>query len=140
MTNIHLPGFDFRNGFLLLLGGAKAAEHLDLDGKRREALTESVVVLEREHGRRRQHRNLAIVADRLERRAHGDFGLAITHIAAQQAVHRRGRLHVMLHVNDGVHLVFGLVELEAVFKLVLPFGVGSKGVAFGGLARGIKLQ
>ena len=140
MTMSTSPDLELRDGFLLLLGGAEAAEHLDLDGKGRQALPEGVVVLEGEHGGRRQHRDLAIVVDRLERRAHGDFGLAVADVAAQQAVHRRRRLHVVLHVDDGVHLVFGLAELEGVFELALPFGVGRKGVACGGLARGVKLQ
>ncbi len=51
-----------------------------------------------------------------------------------------GDFHVVLHVDDGVHLVFGLVELEAVFELALPFAVGREGVALGGLAHGVKLQ
>ena len=140
MTMSTSPDFDLGDGFLLLLGRAKAAQHLDLDGKRGEALPEGVVVLEGEHGRRRQHRDLAIVVDRLESRAHADFRLAVADIAAQQAVHRRGRLHVALHVEDGVHLIFGLAELEGVLELALPFGVGGERVALGSLARGVKLQ
>ena len=42
--------------------------------------------------------------------------------------------------SDGVHLVFGLAELEGVFELALPFGVGGEGVALSGLAHGVELQ
>ena len=133
--DVHLAGGDFLDGLLLLLRGAEAAEHIDLDGKGREALLEGVVVLEGEHRGRRQHHDLAIVADCLEGRAHGDFRLAVTDVAAQQPVHRRGRLHVVLHVDDGAHLVFGFAELEAVLELALPFAVGSEGVALRGACR-----
>ena len=138
--DVHLARFDLGDGFLLLLGGAEAAEHLDLDGKGREALPEGVVVLEGEHRGRRQHRDLAIVVDRFERRAHRDFRLAVTHIAAEQAVHGRGRLHVALDVNNRVHLIFGFVELEGVFELALPFAVGGKRMSLGGLAHGVEFQ
>ena len=42
--------------------------------------------------------------------------------------------------SDGVHLIFGFVELEAVFELTLPFGVGGEGVSLGRPARSVKLQ
>ncbi len=94
MTMSTLPCSIFVDDFLLLLGGAEAAEHLDADGKGREAPLEGFEVLEGEHGGRREHRHLLVVADGLERRAHGDFGLAVADVAAEQAVHRRGGLHV----------------------------------------------
>src|SRR5208283_975470 len=47
--DINLTGLDFRDGFLLLLGRAKTAEHLDLDRECRKALSESVEVLEGKH-------------------------------------------------------------------------------------------
>ena len=97
-------------------------------------------MLEGQHGGRRQHGDLAIVADGLEGRAHGDFRLAVADVAAEQAIHRRRRFHVVLHVDDGVHLVFGFVELEAVFELALPLGVGGEGVPLGRAARGVELQ
>ena len=140
MTMSTWPASILAIGFLLLLGGAEAAEHVDLDGKGREALPEGVVVLERKHRGRRQHCDLAIVADRFECRAHRDFRLAVTDIAAKQAVHGRGGLHVALDVNNRVHLVFGFVELEGVFELVLPFGVGGKSMSLGGLAHRVELE
>ncbi len=60
-------------------------------GKRLEALLERFEVLKAEHGGGREHGDLFAVAQRLERRAHHDFGLAETDVAAQQAVHRLRR-------------------------------------------------
>ena len=57
-------------------------------GNGREALLESFEVLEGQHRGGRQHGDLLVVADGFERRAHGDFRLAVAHIAAEQAVHR----------------------------------------------------
>jgi hypothetical protein len=48
-----------------------------------------------------------------ERRAHGHFGLAEAHVAADQAVHRLGREHVGAHGFDGGLLVRGFLEREA---------------------------
>ena len=138
--DVHLARFDLSDGFLLLLGGAEAAEHVDLDGKGREALPKGVEVLEGEHGGRRQDRDLAIVVDHLEGGAHPDFRLAVSHIAAEQAVHRRGQLHVALDVNNRVHLIFGFAELESIFELALPFAVGGKRMSLGGLAHRIKFE
>lgn len=48
----------------------------------------SLIVLQRQHRRRHQHRHLLVVAGSLERRAHGNFRLSESHIAAHQTVHR----------------------------------------------------
>ena len=93
------------------------------DGERREAILQRLQVLEREDRRRRQERHLLAVHDGLERRAHRDFGLAVADVAAQQAVHRRRRLHVALDVGDGVRLIDGQLPLERVFELLLPVRV-----------------
>ena len=80
--DVDLAGFGFLQDFFLLLGIAEAADHFDGDRERPEALLESFVVLERENGRRREHRDLLVVADRFECRAHRDFRLAVTDVAA----------------------------------------------------------
>ncbi len=56
--------------------------------------------------------------------AHGDFGFAVADVAAEEAVHGLGGLHVGLDVGDGGELVVGLVEVEGVFELALHVGVG----------------
>ena len=97
-------------------------------------------MLESEHGSGREHRDLLVVADGLESGAHGDFRLAIAHVAAEQAVHGLGRFHVALDVVDRGLLVFGLAEFEGVFELAHPFVVGREGMALGGLALGVELE
>ena len=97
-------------------------------------------VLEREHGRRREDRDLLAVHHRLERRAHRDFGLAVADVAAQQAIHRRRRLHVALDVGDRRLLIGRQLPLEGVLELLLPVRVGAEGMARDRLARGVELQ
>ena len=119
---------------------AEAADHVDADGKRGEALPQRLQVLEGEHGRRREHRHLLAVHHGLEGGAHRDFGLAVADVAAEQAVHRRRRLHVALDVVDGVLLIERQLPLEGVLELLLPVAVGAEGVARDDLARGVELQ
>ena len=57
-------------------------------------------MLEDQNSRRRQHRNLLVVLHGLESRAHGDFGLAVANVAAEQPIHRRRRFHVARDVGD----------------------------------------
>ena len=60
--------------------------------------------------------------------AHGHFGFAVADIAAQQAIHRHGRFHVVLDVRDGGELVVGFVVVEGVFEFALEFVVRGEGV------------
>ena len=112
--------------FLLLAGAAEAAEHLDAHRKRRHAPAKRLVMLEDQHGGGRQHGHLFRIGDGLERRAHGDFGLAVAHVAAKQPVHRRGSLHVALDVGDGRGLVGRLGKFEGVLEFALPGRVRRK--------------
>ena len=93
-----------------------------------------------EQRRRHQHRDLLALLHRLERRAHGDLGLAVADVAADQPVHRYDATHVGLDLLDRAQLVGGLVERERVLELGLPRGVGAEGVALGGLAGGVQLD
>ena len=79
-------------------------------------------------------------ADRFESRAHGDFGLAVADIAAEQPVHGLGRFHVALDVNDGHVLIFGFAEFEGVLELAHQLAVGGEGVPFGGASFSVKLE
>ena len=118
----------------------EAAEHVDADRKRREAILQRLDVLEREHGGRREKRDLFAVHRRLERRPHRDFGLAVAHVPAQQPIHRRGRFHVALDVGDCRALIGRQLPLEGVLELLLPVRVGAEGVARHGFARGVELE
>ena len=112
---------------LLLRRGAEAAEHFDLEAKRGKALKERLVVLLGQNGRGAEHHDLAAGVYALKRRAQGDLGLAETHVAAQQAVHGLGRLHVGLDVGDSLQLVACLVVGEALLHLDLLGRIGRTG-------------
>ncbi len=80
-------------------------------------------MLLRKNGRGAQHHDLLAVLGGLECRADRDLGLAVAHVAADQAVHRLVRLHVGLHVGDRRELVERLLERERGLHLELPRGV-----------------
>ncbi len=109
-------------------------------GNGREALLESFEVLEGEDGRGREDCYLLIVADRLERGAHADFGFAVTNVAAEQAVHGLGGFHVAHDILDSLGLVFGFVEFEGVFEFAEPFVARRESVSDGGFALGVELE
>ena len=97
-------------------------------------------MLEGEDGGGREDGDLLAVLYGLEGGAHGDLGLAVADIAAEQAVHGLRRFHVALDVGDGGGLVVGLVEVEGVLELALHVAVGREGGADGGLALGVELE
>ena len=111
----------------MLRRGAEAAEHLDLQAKRGKALKERLVVLLGQNGRGAEHHDLAAGVHALKRCAQGDLGLAKAHVAAQQAVHGLGRLHVGLDVGDSLQLVACLVVGEALLHLDLLGRIGRTG-------------
>ena len=114
---------------LLLRRRAEAAEYLDLQAKRGKALKERLVMLLGQNGRGTEHHDLATGIHALKRRTQGDLGLAEAHVAAQQAVHGLGRLHVGLNVGDGLQLVARLVVGKALLHLDLLGRVGRAGDA-----------
>ena len=83
-------------------------------------------VLLGQHGRRHEHRHLVARVDRLERRPHGDLGLAVAHVAAEQAVHRPRGLHVLLDRLQGGQLVGRFLEGERGVEFVLPLGIDAE--------------
>ena len=125
-----------------LLGRAceSARPSRTLDRQVLEALAEGQVVLLGEDGRGHQHERLLAALGRLEGGAQGDLGLAVADVAADQAVHRVGRLHVVLDVVDGLGLVVGLLEGEAVLEAARELAVGGEGVAGHGLAGGVRAE
>ena len=85
----------------LLAGGAEAAEAFDDERILGEPLAERAKMLLGEHGRRHQHGDLLAVVDRLERGPDRQFGLAVADVAADQAIHGPGALHVALDLGRG---------------------------------------
>ena len=135
-----LPVGGFFEDELFLFGGAEAGDHLDVDGEVGEAAFEGFEVLEGEDGGGGEDGDLFGVLHGFEGGAHGDFGFAVADVAAEEAVHGLGGLHVGLDVGDGGELVVGLVEVEGVFELALHVGVGREGGADGGFALGVELE
>ena len=138
--DVYLSLFGLFEDDFLLLWGAEAGDHLDVDGEVGEAFFEGFVVLKAEDGSWREDGDLFSVLYCFEGGAHGDFGFAVADVAAEEAVHGLGGLHVALDVGDGGELVVGLVEVEGVFEFVLHVGVGGEGSALGGLALGVELE
>ena len=60
-------------------------------GKCAEAAFERFEMLEGEHGGWSEDGDLFPVGDSFERGAHGDFGLAVADVAAEEAIHRGRR-------------------------------------------------
>ena len=97
-------------------------------------------MLECKYGGGREHRDLLVVVDCLERRAHSHFRLAVANITAEQAIHGLRRLHITLHIANCLLLVFRLAVLEGVFKLLHPLAVRGKGMPLGHFAFGVQLE
>src|SRR5712692_5460539 len=93
---VHLAGADIGHNLLQLFGRPETAQHLDADGEGLETVFEGFEMLEAEDRRRREHRHLLAVPQRLERRAHDYFGLAETDVAAEQPIHGLVTFHIAL--------------------------------------------
>src|SRR5678816_1856949 len=112
----------------------------DLDGKRGETFLESLKVLIAEHRSWCENNHLLSVPYGLEGCAHGNFRLAVAHIAAHQAVHRNGTLHISLDIGDGGKLIRSLVVREGFFKFLLPLTVRREGIALGKFSLCVQLE
>ena len=72
--------------------------------------------------------------------AHGDLGLAKTHVTANQTIHDLGCTHVVLDGGDGGGLIRRLLKRKALAEL-LPLGlVQFVGVTHPGLASGVHIE
>ena len=74
-------------------------------------------------GGRHQDRRLFPVQHAFHNSPEGHLRLAVAHVAAQQAVHGPGLLHVFFDLLDGPQLVIGLGVGKGVLKFLLPGGV-----------------
>ena len=138
--DVDLPRGRAVEDLLRFLLRAKAVDHVDGDRKAGEAIAQRLDVLKRQHRRRSEHRHLFAVHDRLERGAHRDLGLAVADVAAEQPVHRRGRLHVFLDVGDRARLVGRQLVRKRVLEFLLPVRVWRECVARHGLSLGVELE
>ena len=128
---VDLAGGEAIDDLLRLRSGEEAAEHLDANRVASKAIGECVAVLCGEQCGGRHHGHLLAILDRLERSANGNFGLAESHVATHQTVHREGPFHVGFGVFDGLALVGCLYERKGVFHVVLPWRVAAECVTLG---------
>ena len=128
---VDLAGGEAIDDLLCLRIGKEAAEHLDANRVASKAIGECVAVLCGEQCGGRHHGHLLAILDRLERSANGNFGLAESHVATHQTVHREGPFHVGFGVFDGLALVGCLYERKGVFHVVLPWCVAAECVTLG---------
>ena len=126
----------------LILGFVRpeAGEHLNGDREDGEALAEGFVVLLRENSGWHQHRHLFAICHRFEGGAQSHFGFAISHIAAEQPVHRTFGFHVGFDLLDGKQLIRGFNVRKRGFQFFLPVVVRFKGISLSGLALGVELK
>ena len=108
--DIHLPRGQLIEGLLLLPPGAETRDHFHRHREVGHPLLEGEIMLLGQDGGGHQHRHLLAVIHRLEGRPHRHFGLAVAHVAADQAVHRPQRFHVFLHIGYRLGLVRGVFK------------------------------
>ena len=116
-------GSEGRQNLGLLPPGSKPADHLDHDGEAAHPLPEGVEVLLGEHGGGHEQGHLFPAHDRLEGGPKRDLGLAETDVAADQAIHGQGVLHVGLGVSNRLELIRGFPEGKGRLEFPLPGGV-----------------
>ena len=122
------------------LGGAEAVHVVDRDAELGESFFKGFGVLEGQNGSGYKHGHLLAVYHGLKGTAHGNFGLAEAHVAADKTVHGVRLDHVFLDLLGSRQLVGGVFVHEARFELVLQVAVGWESVAGGGLALGVELD
>ena len=124
--HVDLALFKVCDDLFLFLGRAEAREHFDAHRRVGHALGEGLVVLLGEDGRWHQYGDLFVVADGLEGGAHGNFGLAITDVAADEAVHRMRRFHIGFDLFHRAQLVGCFLERECRLQLLLHGAIAGK--------------
>ena len=129
-----------QQNFGLLARRAEARKHFHFDRIRRKPLRECLKMLLRENGGRHKHSRLPAAHHRLERGAQGNFCFSITHITAQQTIHRTGAFHVTFDICDGGLLVIGFDVGKTIFQFFLPLRIRREGIAFHNLTARIQIQ
>ena len=138
--HVHRAGPQALDGPVDLLGGLEPAHGRHIDREPFEPFAEGLVMLLDQQRGGHEHGHLLAVLHGLEGRAQRDLGFAKAHVAADQAIHRHGLLHIGLDLVDGGELVGGLLIGESVLQLLLPRGVRAEREALGALAGGVQLD
>jgi len=90
-----------QNAFLLL-GGGESGKDLDLHREVLEPAAGGGVVLLGQNGGGHQNCRLLAVQDAFHNGPERHLRLAVAHIAAKEAIHGPGLLHILLDVRDGL--------------------------------------
>ena len=139
-NDVHLSLAQRAQNVVDLSGGLEPRDTLDPERVVREAVLERPLVLLGQHGGGHQHRDLLAELHGLERRPHGDLGLAIPDVAAEQAIHRTRVHHVLLDLGHRRELVLGCIKRKLVLELLLPRRIRRKPYARLRIPRGPQAQ
>ena len=139
-NQIHAARPESRQRPFLLGRGTEAGKHLDVDRKALEAAHCREIVLLRQNRGRNENCDLLGIHHGLHRGAQGDLGFAEAHVAAEQPIHRRGRLHIALDLRDTAELIVRLDVGKVVLKFPLPRRISGKCEAHAALSLGIELN
>ena len=121
-----------------LYEGREPRQATDREGKFRESRRERPPMLFGEYGRGHEHSHLRPRLDCLEGRPHGELGLAVADVSAEQPIHRPGPLHILANRLHRGELIGRLVERKRLFELPLPGCVGREGDAGPTLPHGLQ--
>ena len=138
--NVYGPLFYSGKGLFLLLCTDHSAHEGALEGETVYPLQEVVIVLLGKDCGGSQKGNLLAAHNCLECSTEGKLGLSVTHVSADETVHDRGALHVILYVPDTGKLVLRLLVFKLSFKTKLPVVVPGKGITLGVLPSCVKLN
>ena len=94
-----------------------------------QAFAECLIVLIGQNGSRHKDSHLFAVGCCLEGRTDGHFGLAESHIATHQTVHRLRLLHIGLHILGSFQLVGCIFIDKAGLQFMVHITVGTEGKA-----------
>ena len=87
------------------------------------ALYKGIVMLLRQDRSWHQIHHLFILLHCLKCRTNGYLCFSKSHISTDQTIHDLGTLHVLLGIRYRQQLIIGLLKLEHLFKLSLPYSV-----------------
>ncbi len=132
--DVDLPLAEVGEDALHLGGFAIARDHLDADREIAAALAEGVPVLLGEDRRRDEHQHLPRRRRHREGRAERHLGLAEADVAADEPVHRAGRLEILLDRLDRPGLILGLAVGEVGLDPLEPFELDVVGDPWASLA------
>src|SRR5215471_20867217 len=99
-NDVNCTGLQYSYNLLLFFIGPKTREHFDARRERTEPLRESLEVLVYQNSGGRKYSNLFPFHNCFEGGPHSHFGLTVTDVTNDQAIHRLRALHTLFDVFD----------------------------------------